>query len=321
MSKHSTQKRKKKFERSPGKTMILQPRDYEILKILYQFRFADSQQIKMMIGQRTQKIQVRLRNMFHAGYLDRPLIQTRTEGFGYNAPMVYALSNRGAEALITKLYGLDEIPERLGFNRNNRAYKSEDKFRHDYLITKLLAPFYHVERIFPDEFRFITPLEIANRRLTPAPKPSEPFGWQIQRGKRNFNCYPDSGFGLSITDKQTGKQNDYFYFPEVDLGTMPLKRSNLYQSSIYKKYLNYLESYKNKLFSQNFGFKKVRVLFVTNSRERMNNMIALNRKENKIAPGLFKFSYFNLCVNMDHPEDIMKKAWYNTRGQNCDIVN
>ncbi len=74
MNSKPTQKRKKKYERCPEVAFQIQERDFEILKLLYQYRFLNSQQIKMMIGFDTKNIQNRLNKMFHAGL---PLCQDR----------------------------------------------------------------------------------------------------------------------------------------------------------------------------------------------------------------------------------------------------
>ena len=81
---------------------------------------------------------------------------------------------------------------------------------------------------------------------------------------------PDYAFALYLPKV---KRRAYFLV-EIDQGTMPVTRRDLRQSSILRELLAYQAMWKLKRHSQHFGWRNFRVLFVTTSKERTENMIA-----------------------------------------------
>ena len=80
--------------------------------------------------------------------------------------------------------------------------------------------------------------------------------------------------------------------------------------------VGYVASYKNELFSEYFGFKKVRILTVTKSDERISNMIIVNKSLHNMGNGynLFLFAKDN-AIDIQTPERIFKQIWINGRGR------
>ena len=113
-----------------------------------------------------------------------------------------------------------------------------------------------------------------------------------------------------------GLSRETYFFLEADRATMPVRRVNFYRSSFYKKMVGYIASYKNELFSQYFGFKKVRILTVTRSDERIKSMIKVNRDLHDLRNGynLFLFAK-NEAIDIQMPERIFKQIWINGRGR------
>ena len=101
---------------------------------------------------------------------------------------------------------------------------------------------------------------------------------------------------------------------------MPVIRSNFYRSSFYKKMVGYIASYKNELFSQYFGFKKVRILTVTKSDERIKSMIKVNKDLHDLRKGfnLFLFTQ-DTMIDIYKPERVFKKIWLSGQGKKCGL--
>jgi len=129
----TNQKRLPKFnrkaERSPK--VEVQSRDIDILKLIYQYRFLNSDHIRaLMIGHNKKAITQRLTKLFRAGYLDRPLEQVR---FYYkyeqqgSSPIIYALGQRGAQVLSERGY---QLINSLDWSRKNKEIRERNLF-HD----------------------------------------------------------------------------------------------------------------------------------------------------------------------------------------------
>jgi hypothetical protein len=74
--------------------------------------------------------------------------------------------------------------------------------------------------------------------------------------------------------------------------------------------VGYIASYKSELFSEYFGFKKVRVLTVTKSDERIKSMIKVNKDLHEKGNGynLFLFTKNDL-IDIDKPDKVFKRIW------------
>ncbi|MBC2717969.1 MAG: hypothetical protein HF978_21955 [Desulfobacteraceae bacterium] len=139
--------------------------------------------------------------------------------------------------------------------------------------------------------------------------------------KRNFsyNMIPDSVFGLRL--RKDNRNTETYFFLEADRATMPIRRANFYRSSFYKKIVGYVASHRNDLFSEYFGFKKIRVLTVTKSDERIKSMIQVNKDPHDIRNGykLFLFTK-NKVIDIDKPEKVFKRIWIDGRGKKVSLL-
>ena len=87
---------------------------------------------------------------------------------------------------------------------------------------------------------------------------------------------PDALFGLHYLDRPEGRNRTYFFL-ETDRATMPVQRANVRQTSFFRKMTAYYETWKQDLHTRMYGIKKFRVLTVTSSPERVENLIRANR--------------------------------------------
>jgi hypothetical protein len=131
--KTTYQQRLPKFNRKrpPEETPVeVQPRDVEILKLVYQYRFLNSDHIRALMNDHNSKaITQRLTKLYRAGYLDRPLEQVRLY-YKYDqqgsSPIIYALGQRGARILGENGYEINQSD----WARNNREIR-ERNLLHD----------------------------------------------------------------------------------------------------------------------------------------------------------------------------------------------
>lgn len=93
----TVQTRRPRFRRHRfGKpSFVLQERDREIVRIVFEHRVISSDDIQLLVAGSDQMVLRRLQKLFHSGYLDRPRSQ-RQRG---NGPMVYAIGQKGAALL------------------------------------------------------------------------------------------------------------------------------------------------------------------------------------------------------------------------------
>jgi len=65
-----------------------------------------------------------------------------------------------------------------------------------------------------------------------------------------------------------------YFLLEIDRGTIPIVRNSLDHRSIARKLATYYEGWRVNRHVEQFGVKQVRVLIVTESPERVKNMLA-----------------------------------------------
>jgi protein involved in plasmid replication-relaxation len=114
----AVEKRLRRFVRHRFRkpAFVLQPRDAEIVGLIARHRVITSSDICLLVGGSEQNVLRRLQKLFHGGFVDRPRGQRE---FG-NAPLVYALGQRGAD-LIAQETGRKPIVDWSEKNRSLHA--------------------------------------------------------------------------------------------------------------------------------------------------------------------------------------------------------
>lgn len=266
--------------------VILTPRDKEILFLAYDYRFIDSKIIRALTEGSDQVITRRLQKLYHAGYLDRPREQVRKMISRTGKPhYVYGLADAGAEALKANME--EGTFNHSNWSKNNRD-ASERYIDHVLMITKFRAT------------------------LTLALKDSKNFHfseWQqhdlreeviIQDGfikKQKGFIIPDAFFALK------DPKSRMIFFLEADRSTTTNKR-----------YLNKLRAYwhfwKSGKHIGKYGNKGFRVLTITLSDQRRNNLRDIARQADDNKSGSFMFWFANENdYQLDDPKSILKKIW------------
>jgi hypothetical protein len=158
----------------------------------------------------------------------------------------------------------------------------------------------------------------------------KPGAWKIESQRRikgqvrklNFTIIPDQIFCLHFPDDKPGRQHAYFFL-EADSSTMPIKRTSLYTSSYWRKMIGYWESYRQEKFKEVFGFKAARVLTITKSEERIENMIRAGKGVDARGQGSVMFLFSPIeNFTLVNPTKAFDKIWRNGRDNSMvDIIS
>lgn len=79
---------------------------------------------------------------------------------------------------------------------------------------------------------------------------------------------PEALFGLAFSDGTAA-----YFLAEIDRGSMPVTRSRFDSTSFKRKLSVYWEAWKTERHVEHFGVKQLQVLTVTDSRQRVANML------------------------------------------------
>ena len=260
----------------------LTDRDREIILQVAEYRFLNSDHIRCLVMGSSKNITTRLKALFEHGYLDRPECQYNTyRPGGGSAPIAYALANRGAQCLNeTEADGVRSISlasrqvsrQRVGWTHKNKSVgrpflehalaiadfavglkQSVAKSSNVNLIEgdALIARLPDETRAFKKPWRLNVPVIYGGTRIPIGVEPDYAFSLHLPKAKRRA-----------------------YFLVEIDRGTMPVERFDLKQTSILRKILAYQTLWQSKAHHAQFGWRNFRVLFVSTSAERVENMIA-----------------------------------------------
>lgn len=301
------QKRLPRYERAKTVNFRLQDRDIEIIKEVYKYRFLNSDHISALVEGGRQGILRRLNLLFHAGYLDRPKAQRQIK----NQKMVYGLGNRGAELLASEF---DRDLSLADWTTKNRE-AGMVFLSHTLMVANFIVMVRAACRTLKG-LRYIEPESIINQRPQPARGTEQATSWKIEvqdeHRRRTIGIIPDYVFG--IYDELAGRT--FYYFLEADRSTMPIKRSVYGKSSFYKKLVGYYETCRQGQLPAIWGFKAVRILTLTVSKDRLLSMINANRSlgGNGRGSNIFLFASES-NFELDEPSQVFNRIWTDGEGQ------
>jgi hypothetical protein len=229
-------------------TCVLTARDLEIMRLVESFRLASSEQIQLLVEGSDQGILRRLQALFHAGYLDR--LRRQYVPGGGSAKMIYAITNKGVTTL--QQAGLIDKATQTDRNAQNREL-------HDFSIA---------HRLLVSHIRAVLTAACANR-----PDVGFVF-WRegrelfdtievtLPQKYATFPIAPDGFFAI-----QNAQGRRLHLMVEADRGSMNLERF----TRKLQAYAAYGRAGKH---TEKFGIKHFRVLTVTTSPARCQNLIA-----------------------------------------------
>lgn len=195
--------------------------------------------------------------------------------------MVYGIGNKGAAYLKQSGY--------ISFRNVSWGEKNCSIRRifleHALLVSDIMAAIELACR--KDGIRLLTERELIGREKSPK--------WHVNLNGRRLGIIPDRAFALEYVN-QNGLSERAIYFLEADRGTMPVVRTNLSQTSFYRKLLAYEATWTQSIHQTHFGFNRFRVLTVTSSTARGKSLIEACSKLER-GHGLFLFTDRNIMDN------------------------
>lgn len=320
----------KKFVRSkepPGK-LRLQPRDYEILKSLANFRFLSTKQILKLYcqspgGKKT--LQRRLQYMYHSKLVDRPPAQAysvRPGESNHGNFLVYAIGYEGVRQLADQFSsnGSPVVRGRMDWlMRQDTDWPEEleksGKKSIDQKNVEVKFPFiWHT--LMVGDLRIAVTLALQDH-----PK-AQLRDWEQGRGllaKKDYvriggtkePVIPDAFFYFYFPKAPQNRQQSHFFL-EADRSTMPIDRF-LRKIAVFEKWRK-AGGHKKK-----YGIDHFRVLTTTISEKRRDNLRqAVGAKffaPNGQRQGALRYLF--ACekdYSIDEPKSVLQPIWLSPRG-------
>lgn len=276
----------KKFERNRKLTqpIVIQPRDTEIMKAVADYRFLDTKHIAALLGIGIWALRRRLKFLFHHGFLDRPKAQAFY--FRPQKDLIYALGKKGF------LHLRQVYPERHGQLEWQVKYLNDEK-------SPDTQAFYLRHTLMVANFRAALDLALKNR---PGSKlVSWQQGYEIKEYVRvsgeKLSVAPDGFF--TIEDKNELMH----FFLEADRSTMTLER-------FFRKMAAYWQWKREDGHKKRLGIKNFRVLTLTISDERKNNLKLISRQADARKEGSTMFWFAcDKHYDFDNPESVLGPIW------------
>ncbi len=309
----------RKLTRRKPSPLVLTERDRLILEWVYRHRFLTTDHIQTITASKSRdKLNKRLKHLFDAKFLDRPIAQERLFAYTDKRPLVHALGNEGAkyieEALNIKL------PSSVYWTDKNRKVRSP-KFLTHTLGTAEFFVSLHESIGSHDKIRLVNQAEV----IAQAPARTQKLDFPLRlateykwfNGKHVRRSTVSDGI-FALVDGRGEKIRTAFHFLEYDGSTMPIVRKTPNQSSIVQKMLGYADIYNRKLHVDRFGYKNFRVLFVTRGSDRIAAMIDAHNEHVRhlCPPGAFLFSDYDELMQHSPLGDV----WADGKGGQTALV-
>lgn len=299
-------------------TPELTERDRAIFRHCHRCRLLSFDQLAALEGLPdgdNQGLRRRLRDLYDAGYLDRPRQQLHhafreDRRYAGTHPLVYALGTKGAGVVADELQ--DARVARLNWEKKNRQIKWP-QIEHALMVSEVYTLFTLATRESPAaatpataggqaglhfweqgediEHAFSTD---AQKNHVPRPRPD-----QLPDLNRHVIA-PDAFFCLTVPGSEPGSRAALYFFLECDRSTMSHAR-------LLVKYHDYWRLNRANLHPERYGCRYFLVLTVTVSPERRDNLGALARQADDWQKGspLFRFA----CLQDLRPEHLFQPVW------------
>ena len=252
-------------------------RDFLMVRSVARFRFLDANQIARIDGGSPAVVGRRLKMLWLHHFLDRPVnqhLQLASFADEGNLPLIYGLGRQGARVLTE--HGLP-INDKLDWTtKNKRAVALW--LRHTLETAEAMLAFDFALKArnlqLLDHHDLLPYMPEATRKL------QQPFRCRvqvrvaIQREPISVGVIPDRLF--SVLYRNETRHN---FALELDRGTMDLKAKQLIRkSSFRRKLLGYFHLHREEKHTSQWGFRGLRVLTITPSETRLQNIIELQRE-------------------------------------------
>ncbi len=287
----------------------LTDRDLDILRAVARYRFLHSSHIRQLIEGSDKNIANRLKGLFEHAYLDRPECQYDFYRPGGGSSLaVYALSDKGARIL--SHHDRLEYGARVSWAHKNRKvgrpFLEHTLAISDFAVGLSVAVAANPVVDLCDGPALLARLPATQRDAAKPYRLSVPVIFKSTR--QTIGIEPDYAYSLGFP--AAGRRA--YFLVEIDRGTMPVERSDITQSSMLRKFLAYGAVWRSKLHTSAFGWRNFRVLVVTNSAERAQNMHdTLHKLTGGKGSPLFWFADRHALMG----DDTLEHAWIDGEGQ------
>lgn len=279
-------------------------RDTELMRLVAVHRYLRSGHLVSLAGGSKQQTLRRLQLLFHHGYLERPRCQLDYYQQGGSREVVYGLGSRGAAHLRRTLNLPFDRMDWSGKNRSvGRLFLEHALMVSDFMVALEISCRAHGGVLLRQGDELPLPEALRGHR--------DPFRWSVaSNGSRRLGVVPDRVFALDSPDA-LGVMRRVIYLLEADRSTMPVMREKLERSSIHRKMLGYEATWRQRVHESRFGWNRFRVLFVTNSRARIEGMLQACESLNG-GHGLFLFAN---AETLPSSADLLSHPWTATHGE------
>lgn len=221
--------------------------------------------------------------MYHAGHLDRPRSQLPLRFSGKLFELVYSPSRR--------------LDSESGTSSGKECRPVSPLFlAHFIAISDVLVA---VEAACRKRGMTYVANPGAFDKSAPAPgqhRPSWRISFRIESKASQLSVSPDASFTILPRGSPAGVPLHFFL--EMDRGTMPIRRSSLRLSSIYRKALAYRETKRSRVLSRRYGIRGFQVLFVSTSKARLERIKdACRSVDGRTSSPLFLFAALDNIKN------------------------
>ncbi len=288
-------KRRSRMRRtSVGKRIELTDRDIELFKLLNRYRYLRSNFLYAFLGGVSEtRFKERLGHLFHDGrHINRPEQQWQYANCRY-MPVIYELDDRGEQVLRER--GLTQGDSPLLKKGRMGAYR---QFAHELMICDCMASIELGVRQ-NQNLRFISWQEIVAKAPEGTRKLDNPFAIPVSIShsfsrtvamqRADIRIVPDGLFGLEYA--RDGQKAYRFFALEADRNTLPVTRSDLYQTSYLRKILAYRQIAAQNTHKSHLGIPILLILTVATNEPHMTRIMSLVKElahEGKSKLFLFK---------------------------------
>jgi len=254
-----------RFKRvQPSAPLRTTQRDVEIVRLVRDHRFLRSSHIRALAGPSSQLVTRRLRALYHHGFLERPRSQIVPRWGGGSRDIVHGLGNKAASLLAGRATP-GRGPSRDG--PKNRAV-GRMFLEHALLVSDILVKL-ELDCRQSGAARLL-PLDVSSPT---SPNGPAPHRWRVDLpGHPRLGIVPDKVFALESAAKGAGDPR-MLCFLEADRGTMPIRRRDPRQTSMWRKLLAYEATWSQGLHRGRFGLGRLRVLIVTSGKARQARLL------------------------------------------------
>jgi hypothetical protein len=304
--------RAKRFHRAENpRPMTITARDLTLLAHVARHRFLTSSQLIALDGGSPQGVLRCLRALYDHGLLDRPTSQLATLHDSGPKHFVYGLAQRGARLLHE--YG-HHVKTNVDWSEKNRRsgaiFLAHTVAVADFLVQVEIACRGKATTLIREE-------EIIRAAPEETRTARESLRWEavsiVQGRRERWSVVPDGVFGLDF-----GDNTQAYFLIEIDRGTIPVSRGAGDHRSIRRKLKTYYDGWRAQRHIEQFAIKQMRVLTVTSSPKRVQNMVQAVRD---ITEG--KGSNFFLFADQTNLErsNPLKLLWTTGKGETTTLLD